>query len=662
MATGSIGTPASGGGCGVCEKAFDDKNHKTALGCKHRLGCAKCRAAKDHKASECPEPYPHWENPICDFCHESDHECKDWSAKNCAYPEVFGLGVGNHCKLCGHGDHVKKDKCPFVQGVQGGEKNIAESEVDHFTPKYRLIWRKKFAPKAAPPSPKASSSKTASTGETPSSPKSSPRGSKSLPTRAAKAAEDLAAEFAEEERRAKLTPQERAAEDKKQKAEEKKREYEREEAKIPKHPQPYSSAAPPIKSNFFEIRLGSAILYRYSITLLPISGRVPKQKDLKRSLIQEIMTNTSSKPNHDKWASDFDSLLVSSVPLFPDSDFDEKEKSITRSFDRTKHSGETETVSCVIKQLDNVNTQGLKNHVTKNGPFLPNVEAELKALNIISWKRINNPNLFSGGLNGKKFYPEELVTAEESKTDHLYFIRKGFFSSMRPGENSILLNVNPATSAFYAPIALKQWVNLKWRSKPSANQFQKVLRGVKVTVNIGKHKKKSIRSIWSIGESTIQHTMFQPKEKEGGNDANSSRKSSHRGKNNDAKEVSVLEYLQKSELPIFLSDFWPFVSVNSCIPEFREDSFNASSYSINVGNDEHKTWYPIDKLTIINWQVVKKLMDDEPYKTEMLAAAQYPQGAKNTIRACAMKYLGLAPLQLKTSDSRPSSAPEFYKV
>jgi len=114
--------------------------------------------------------------------------------------------------------------------------------------------------------------------------------------------------------------------------------------------------------------------------------------------------------------------------------------------------------------------------------------------------------------------------------------------------------------------------------------------------------------------------------------------------------------------PYYPPELWPFVSVDSCIPEFREDNFNASSYSINVGNDEHKTWYPINKLTIVDWQVVKKLMDDDPYKTEMLAAAQYPQGAKNTIRDCAMKYLGLAPLQLKTSGSESRLAPDFYKV
>jgi hypothetical protein len=65
-------------------------------------------------------------------------------------------------------------------------------------------------------------------------------------------------------------------------------------------------------------------------------------------------------------------------------------------------------VTCQIKQLENVNLKGLVDHLCKK-KLMDNIDVELKALNIISWKNINDETVFQGGLSGKKFYPESLV-------------------------------------------------------------------------------------------------------------------------------------------------------------------------------------------------------------------------------------------------------------
>jgi hypothetical protein len=78
-----------------------------------------------------------------------------------------------------------------------------------------------------------------------------------------------------------------------------------------------------------------------------------------------------------------------------------------------------------------VNFTALRGHLSSTKPpSAVQVDLELKALNIISWKRINDPQLFDGGIVGKKFYPEELIDNNyEDKMlaqKRFYLIRGGF--------------------------------------------------------------------------------------------------------------------------------------------------------------------------------------------------------------------------------------------
>ena len=191
----------------------------------------------------------------------------------------------------------------------------------------------------------------------------------------------------------------------------KKPEWDAEEKNMPLGPltkKHYPSLQPNIKSNFYEIRFApNSTLLRYSITLHAYHGRTPTKRDLKRELIHALMTGASSKLAHNKWAIDYESTIISAEPLFPETEF--HNKSTTRTLIRPGRLCRPEDLGCDIKQLENVNCKGLIGHNTDQKNFLTNIEHELKALNIISWKKINDRTQFSGEIHGKKFYPEELL-------------------------------------------------------------------------------------------------------------------------------------------------------------------------------------------------------------------------------------------------------------
>ena len=65
----------------------------------------------------------------------------------------------------------------------------------------------------------------------------------------------------------------------------------------------------------------------------------------------------------------------------------------------------------------------------------------------------------------RKFYPGRFRvdgTSLGQATSPTYVVHKGFFSSIHPGRESLLLNVNPATTAFYPPIILQDWIRARW--------------------------------------------------------------------------------------------------------------------------------------------------------------------------------------------------------
>ena len=117
--------------------------------------------------------------------------------------------------------------------------------------------------------------------------------------------------------------------------------------------------------------------------------------------------------------------------------------------------------------------------------YLP--DDDLRILNIISWKNISQDDIFGGGRSGKKFYPTPPAFSSAhmipNNANPVYILCKGFFTSMRPGAGSLLLNINPVTTAFYPAVRLQDWMIARWPGAdgiPPANGLHE-LEGLRVT-------------------------------------------------------------------------------------------------------------------------------------------------------------------------------------
>ncbi|TVY84813.1 Protein argonaute 1B [Lachnellula suecica] len=333
------------------------------------------------------------------------------------------------------------------------------------------------------------------------------------------------------------------------------------------------------------------------------------KRETRRFLVDLYLSKIAPPASRSVWATDYDSTVISVGELYPNS---AKTKGHVTDLDDRSQKTQSLRMKASITFLGIVDTQGLQNHVSnKDKSFLDKPEEELNALNIISWKNINGMN-FRGGRVGNKFYPEDLVSRDEERVKmgakHIYLIRHGFFSSMRPGQNSILLNVNTATSAFYAHINLQVWMNRCWSgSHPSDRDFRQKLNGVRVTLNLhaagpGQDRVWIVRGI--SGENVYDTTFMK-----------------------DGKETKVWDYLETH-------------------PKYKgypsgDAKQSKASFCINVGSFSRPIWYPADQLNIVEWQVLGEKVP-EHYSEEMVKASEkFPQQSIKDIMKSGLKELGL---------------------
>ena len=479
--------------CSICS----DAKHASKE-CPKRKACGKCKEFTDHHTIECVKPYPPYDQQVCDHCLSKDHE-----AKNCKV-EIGGWS-GDHCKICGHGDHQQK-KCSFLKPGQKKAIGVSEGLQEQFTPSARA--KVKLATNSSSSKQPSSNPRIVPVPGTPPKGAASPKNS---PVASSSSTKIYDAPSTQKKGGPRISEEQQKAWDEAEKK------MPRPAAQKPNTTEDEKSANA-IMANFFKIKLDPNVtLYRYSITLGDVSKNEPQgsqgkprklKRETKRYLVESLLEN--NPPAHDKWASDYDSSIISSEPLFPN--FPNAPGDVNIDMDTPHHrtgkpGQEPLLVDSKIKYLGVIDLDSLHKHISgKNHEHKPDVE--LRALNIVSWKNISGPQ-FDGGRVGKKFYPEILVDRkEEEKKGQPFLIRSGFFSSMRPGESSILLNVNTTTSAFFAPINLNNWISKFIGSDtkiPSSRDF-KILKNVQVTFDVHKESRKWV--LCSISENSLKETKF----------------------------------------------------------------------------------------------------------------------------------------------------------
>jgi len=105
---------------------------------------------------------------------------------------------------------------------------------------------------------------------------------------------------------------------------------------------------------------------------------------------------------------------------------------------------------------------------------------DIRILNMISWKNINNLLFFGGGIVKKTFYPDPFSSAvpmyKPGETTPVYVVTRGYFSSIRPGvgpvgaqrsgakapeDDRLFLNVKPTTLTFFPSVKLQDWLKVR---------------------------------------------------------------------------------------------------------------------------------------------------------------------------------------------------------
>jgi hypothetical protein len=215
-------------------------------------------------------------------------------------------------------------------------------------------------------------------------------------------------------------------------------------------------------------------------------------------------------------------------------------------------------------------------------------------------------------------------------------IRKGFFTSIRPGQGSILLNINTTTSAFYASINLETWMRLYWKNAdPDEVEFRKVLKDVRVTFDLhGESSRKWI--ICGVSKHKVNDTKFEK----------------HKPGTSETETWSVHDHMLNSKRSAFLN-FLPLLIISLAYPYSKYQArFNRTATCINVGSQSKKTWLPADKLTIVDWQIFRKVLSPDRAEEMVKAAERTPHQNKILIQNTALPLLGLT--------SKPSVS--FYQV
>ncbi|KAL2061612.1 hypothetical protein VTL71DRAFT_6989 [Oculimacula yallundae] len=560
--------------------------------------------------------YPPDDEQLCHHCvalkkEDCKHEAKDCTVK----ADSWG---GLHCPGCGHGDHLERKKCPLNPKVKGKEVPIPLEKFEQMTPSMRIKHRK-WGPTTVPDRTVVQAPKTPPKPPSPKSPKTPDSTAKSNSGNSSQNAPSTPM------KRNAVSPETQKAYDDAEKL-----------MPRPKTVKKNLDTGDEVLANFFKIALTKGtILHKYSITLgdmfekrTPEAGKPEFERKLsretKRYLVQELLN--ANPPAHAKWACDYDSTIISSEPLYP------KSTQIVGQVTETPHTRSPRkvgdprpTVNSQVTYIGLVDVEGLLNHVKGNDDNYVSVE-QLRALNIISWKRINE-NSFQGGLVGKKFYPSELLDKAEEAANKLnptkcFMIRKGFYSSMRPGVGSVLLNVNTTTSAFYAPIRLSTWLNLFWKDDVDRIRagFRSYCKSLRVTFDI--HKERSRKwIICEISPDDISNTFF-PLDKVSN------------------KTSSVKAYIDKT----------------------YGTNIAAKGYCINVGTATKKIWYPADLLTIVDWQVVSRVLPGDHGAEMVLRAERMPGQHKDLIEKTALSYLGLDPRTTFYKDFKMVTVNTFMKV
>ncbi|KAG4432890.1 hypothetical protein IFR05_011636 [Cadophora sp. M221] len=189
-----------------------------------------------------------------------------------------------------------------------------------------------------------------------------------------------------------------------------------------------------------------------------------------------------------------------------------------------------------------------------------------------------------GGRFGKKLNPDIADLSQDLVLNEnvIFGAKTGFFSSVRPGIGSLLLNVSVTTSAFYpAGVSVQKWIERRYNKNkiPPGGKLEE-LRGLKVDL-LGDHG-RSYR-IEAVGP---------------------------------------------------FNEYQEFTGQSVA-------NLDPNAACVNIGSVSDPLWRPADKLRFADWQMVTGKLDSEFTAEMVTVASNNPNANLQKIIKCALNPLGI---------------------
>ncbi|CAG8961370.1 hypothetical protein HYFRA_00013831 [Hymenoscyphus fraxineus] len=356
-----------------------------------------------------------------------------------------------------------------------------------------------------------------------------------------------------------------------------------------------------ICANFFQFRFSMtqalATLKVYKFELEDDDQIEPTNRDIRRQAIADFLESQPPMPQSHLWVTDYFATIISVgdlytepfpcvsqtvVPPWGDKDFAVK---VSITFQRDIN----------LSELSN-----LVNGRSTSAEYRH--DEDIKALNLITWKMITKDSS-QGRCIGKRFFPQKKALCNKiTRTEYrepvgprVFVARTGFFTSVRPGNGSLLLNINVSTSAFYPAELLFDWMRHRFTKESSVVDNELVGLKVKFVLD---QEPRATRRIARVGKKvTIQNV----------------------GKKG-AKNAKLMDRMKNN---------------------YASEQFDPEAFAIGFGDEDHSQWLPADKLIIEPWQPLRTKIDPDFADSMIAIAAKHPAEVRKLIMRYAVGPLGI---------------------
>ncbi|KAG7450179.1 argonaute-like protein [Guyanagaster necrorhizus] len=255
-----------------------------------------------------------------------------------------------------------------------------------------------------------------------------------------------------------------------------------------------------LRANFFPVKVPKTLLYEYDVAISPTAGSANRR--VKRRIFQlaEQSTDWSRYGLQGTVAHDHASKLIASKKLPQPIEirvpfYDE---------DETRPGSNGKEYTLAITFIQNIDPSHLINYLAGQPQYRGyDILPIISALNIVLAAHPNRTSQGGGVLVGRNRFFFATAAAPPVPLGGGLQAWRGFYSSVRPSHNQLMVNVNVCTTAFYVPGNLAEAM-VTFNNASFGARYTAFVKGVRVkTTHLG--YKKTVKSVSNLLPK--QHTF-----------------------------------------------------------------------------------------------------------------------------------------------------------